>query len=84
MTPLLSVRVTLLKIGGPSVGVRTRSDTILISSDPEPYHLIYQPHLNLAIPFPVSPLRIRLSHLASLQSGLCSTFPLSSASDSLS
>ena len=61
--------------------VRTRSDTIPINPDPEPYRLISQPHLNLAIPFPVSPLRIRSSHLVSLWSGLCSTFPLSSASD---
>ena len=47
-------------------GVRTRSDTIPINSNPEPYLLISQPHLNLAIPFPVSLLRIRSSHLVSL------------------
>ena len=64
--------------------VRTRSDTIPINPDPEPYLLISQPHLNLAIPFPVSPLRIRSSRLTSLHFGLCSTFPLSSASDPLS
>ena len=64
--------------------VRTRSDTIPINPDPEPYLLISQPHLDLAIPFPVSPLRIRSSRLASLHFGLRSTFPLSSASDPLS
>ena len=64
--------------------VRTHSDTIPISSDPEPYHLISPPHLDLTIPFPVSPLRICLSRLASLQPGPCSTFPLSSTSDPLS
>ena len=56
--------------------VRTRSDTIPISSDPEPYLLISLSHLDFSIPFLVSPLQIRSSHLASLQSGLCSTFSL--------
>ena len=47
-----------------SNAVRTHSDTIPISSNPEPYHLISPPHLNLAIPFPVSLLWTPLPHIS--------------------
>ena len=46
--------------------VRTRSDTIPINPDPEPYRLISPPHLDLAMPFPVSLLQIRAPGLVSL------------------
>ena len=66
-SPALRLSVHRLKDSSYSCNcVRTRSDTIPINPDPEPYLLISQPHLDPAIPFPVSPLRIRSSRLVSL------------------
>ena len=49
-----------------TVCVRTGSDTIPISSDPDPHHPLTPPRLDLAIPFPVSLLQTRSSLLSSL------------------
>ena len=55
-----------MKLEVSQMCVRTRSDTIPINPDPEPYRLISPPHLDLAMPFPVSPVQIRSSRLVSL------------------